>query len=71
MQEYWSRLPFPSLGIFLTEGLNLGLLHCRYLLYRLEPPWKPMGCCSPWGHKESDLGTKQHGPGNSNVRNLS
>ena len=26
-QEYWSRLPFPSPGIFLTQGSNLSLLH--------------------------------------------
>ena len=26
-QEYWSELPFPSPGIFLTQGLNLHLLH--------------------------------------------
>ena len=31
-QEYWSGLPFPPLGIFLTQGLNphlLCLLHCQ------------------------------------------
>ena len=27
-QEYWSRLPFPSLGDLLTQGSNLGLQHC-------------------------------------------
>ena len=26
-QEYWSGLPFPVLGIFLTQGLNLCLLN--------------------------------------------
>ena len=26
-QEYWSGLPFPALGIFLTQGLNPHLLH--------------------------------------------
>ena len=26
-QECWSRLPFPSPGIFLTQGLNPCLLH--------------------------------------------
>ena len=35
-QEYWSGLPFPSPGIFLTQGLNLGLLHCRQMLYHLN-----------------------------------
>ena len=28
-QEYWSGLPFPSLRIFPTQGLNPGLPHCR------------------------------------------
>ena len=35
-QEYWSGLPFPPLGIFLTQELNsclLCLLHCRWILY--------------------------------------
>ena len=26
-KEYWSGLPFPSPGIFLTQGLNWLLLH--------------------------------------------
>ena len=26
-QEYWSGLPFPPPGIFLTQGSNLCLLH--------------------------------------------
>ena len=32
-QEYWSGLPCPPQGIFPTQGLNLGLLHCRQILY--------------------------------------
>ena len=35
-QEYWSGLPFLLQGIFLTQGLNLGLLHCRQMLYHLN-----------------------------------
>ena len=40
-QEIWSGLPFPSQGIFLSQGLNLCILckrhflHCRQILY----PW--------------------------------
>ena len=34
--EYWSEEPFPSQGIFLTHGLNLGLLHCRRFLHHLR-----------------------------------
>ena len=34
-QEYCSGLPCPPLqGIFLTQGLNPGLPHCRRILYR-------------------------------------
>ena len=32
-QGYWSGLPFPSPGIFPTQGLNPGLPHCRQMLY--------------------------------------
>lgn len=34
-QDYWSGLPFPSLGIFLTQGSHPGLLHCGHMP---EPP---------------------------------
>ena len=33
-QECWSGLPFPSSGIFPTQESNLGLPHCRQMLYR-------------------------------------
>jgi len=42
-QEYWSGLPFPSPGIFQTQELNLGLLHCRQILYRLSYEGSPWG----------------------------
>ena len=35
-QEYWSGLPFPSPGDLPTQGLNPGLLHCRWILYWLS-----------------------------------
>ena len=31
-QEYWSGLPFPTPGVFLSQGLNLRLLHWQALL---------------------------------------
>ena len=34
-QEYWSGLPFLQ-GIFLTQESNLGLLHCKQILYQLS-----------------------------------
>ena len=39
-QEYWSGLPFPSPGIFPTQGLNLGFLHCRQILYQFFTAWE-------------------------------
>ena len=35
-QEYWSGWPFPSSAVFRTQGSNLGLLHCRQILFRLS-----------------------------------
>ena len=35
-QEYCSGLPFPSLGIFPTQGSNLHLLVGRQILYHLS-----------------------------------
>ena len=34
-------LPFPSQGIFPNQGLNLGLLHYRQILYHLTHQWSP------------------------------
>ena len=39
-QEYWSGLPFPSPRIFPTQGLNLGFLHCRQVLYQFFTAWE-------------------------------
>ena len=35
-QECWSGLPFPSPGDLPTQDSNLGLPHCRRMLYRLS-----------------------------------
>ena len=35
-QEYQSGLPFPSPGDLPNQGSNLGLLHCRQILYWLS-----------------------------------
>ena len=40
-QEYWSGLPFPSPGIFLTQESNPGLLNCRQILYQLSYEGSP------------------------------
>ena len=40
-QECWSGLPFPSPGTFPIQGLNLGLLHCRGILYHLSHEGSP------------------------------
>ena len=50
-QEYWSGLPFPSPGIFPTQGSNPGLLHSRQILYWLKLPAKPLHC-NHWTTRE-------------------
>ena len=41
-QEYWSGLHSLLQGIFLTQGSNLGLLHCRQIFFLpSEPTGKP------------------------------
>ena len=39
--RYWSGLPFPSPGVFPTQGLNLGLPRCRQTLHRLSQHGAP------------------------------
>ena len=41
-QEYWSGLPFPFPGDLPNQGLNLGLLHCRQVLYCLSHQRSPL-----------------------------
>ena len=50
-QEYWSGLPFPSPGIFTTQGPNPVLLHCRQTLYCLNH--KGSNCLSCQGSRTS------------------
>ena len=37
IQEYWSGLPFPSPGIFPTQGSNPGLPYCGQMLCHKIP----------------------------------
>ena len=54
--EYWSGLLFPSQGIFLTQGSNLGLPHRRQTLYRLSYQGSPyLGNC-----KQSAMNIRVH-----------
>ena len=41
-QEYWSGLHSLLQGIFSTQGSNLGLLHCRQILYHLSHQGNPI-----------------------------
>ena len=41
-QGYCSGLPFPSPEDLPTQGLNLDLLHCRWILYRLSHRGSPI-----------------------------
>ena len=38
----WSQLPCSSPGYLLTQGFNLGLLHCRQILYHPSPQGSPI-----------------------------
>ena len=40
-QEDWSGLPSPLPGDLLTQGLDLGLLHCRQIPHRLSHQGSP------------------------------
>ena len=44
-QEYWCELPFPSSGDLLIQGSNLGLLHCRQILYHPRLQGSPSSLC--------------------------
>ena len=35
-KEYWCGYHSLPQGIFLTQGSNLGLLHCRWILYHVN-----------------------------------
>ena len=41
-QEYWVGCHFLLQSIFPTQGLNLGLLYCRQILYRLSHQRSPL-----------------------------
>ena len=41
-QEYWIGLPSLLQWIFLTQGFNLGLLHCRWILCHLSHQGSPV-----------------------------
>ena len=53
-QEYWSGLPFPSPAYFPTQGSNLGLLHCRQILYQLS--YSDVHGGGGWGARVAELG---------------
>ena len=42
-QEYWSGFPVPSQWIFPIQGPNLGLPHCRQILYQLSHQGSSLG----------------------------
>ena len=52
--EYWNRVGCHSLlqGIIQNQGLNLGLLHCRQILYHLSHQGSPF----TYSHIQSSLG---------------
>ena len=54
-QEYWSGLPFPSPGDLPTQGPNLGLLHCRQILYHGSHQGSPANSYPFWNLAAQDL----------------
>ena len=72
-QEYWSGLPFPSPGDLPTQGLNLGLLHCRQLLYHLSYYGSPksLSCVrlyvSPWSIQSMEFSRPDTGVGSCSL----
>ena len=52
-QEYSVGSHFLLQGIFLTQGSNPGLLHCRRILYRLSHQGSPrfLYRCRYWGNR--------------------
>ena len=83
-QEYWSGLPFPSPGIFLTQGLNpclLYLLHCQEGFYywhhlgseaiRVETCFYRFGILLRKGRHSRDLSLPMRVQRKSCVRTLS
>ena len=55
-REHWSGLPFPSPGIFLTQGSNLSLPHCRQTLYHLSH-WRipNLSTLLPWNFTSLEM----------------
>ena len=53
MQEYWSGWHALPQGIFLTQGLNPGLLHCREIVYYLSYPGRPITRSDPISRQPS------------------
>ena len=65
-QEYWSGLPFPSPGIFPTQGLNpspaSALLAVRYHQYHLRSPLSRWAQLTTWALKdEADQSNRKDG----------
>ena len=55
-QGYWSGLPFLLQGIFLTQGTNPGLMHCRQMLYPLSHQGSPSLGLNPQKRKSTCCG---------------
>ena len=55
-QEYWSGLLFLLQRIFLTQGFNPGLLHCRWILQRLSHKGNPRGMGTRYNQIPHSLG---------------
>ena len=59
-QGYWSGLPFPTQGIFLSQGLNLCLLHWQEDSLPLSHLGSPNTGDSPIHFEKEDSEGKLH-----------
>ena len=48
-QEYWSGLPLPSLGDFLSPGIEPMSPALAVMFFTPEPPGKPLPTPGYWG----------------------
>ena len=66
-QDYWSGLPFLLQGIFLSQGSNPGLLHCRWILYHLTHQGSTMTALVSHQHQNMPLFILIHFPPSTGI----
>ena len=60
-QEFWGGFPCPLQGIFPTQGSNLCLPHCRWILYHLSHQGSPASYAVQQKRKKKKEGEREAG----------